>query len=43
MLRTLVATFPDGFIFKGGTSLSKAYGISPQAPSEVDGVDIDAT
>lgn len=36
VLRTLVATFPDDFIFKGGTSLSKAYGIIERFSEDID-------
>lgn len=36
VLRVLVATFPDDFIFKGGTSLSKGYGIIERFSEDID-------
>lgn len=36
MLRALVAEFPDDFIFKGGTSLSKGYGIVERFSEDID-------
>jgi len=36
VLRVLVAHFPDDFIFKGGTSLSKAYGIVERFSEDID-------
>lgn len=36
MLRVLVADFPDDFIFKGGTSLSKGYGIVERFSEDID-------
>ncbi len=36
VLRSLAATFPDDFIFKGGTSLSKGYGIVERFSEDVD-------
>lgn len=36
MLRVLVAHFPNDFIFKGGTSLSKGYGIVERFSEDVD-------
>jgi hypothetical protein len=36
VLRVLVTTFPDDFIFKGGTSLSKGYGIVERFSEDID-------
>jgi hypothetical protein len=36
VLRTLIVTFPDDFIFKVGTSLSKAYGIIERFSEDID-------
>lgn len=36
VLRVLVAEFPDNFIFKGGTSLSKGYGIVERFSEDID-------
>jgi hypothetical protein len=36
VLRALVATFPDDFIFKGGTSLSKGYGVVERFSEDID-------
>lgn len=36
VLRVLVAAFPDDFIFKGGTSLSKGYGIVERFSEDID-------
>lgn len=36
VLRVLVAEFPDDFIFKGGTSLSKGYGIIERFSEDID-------
>ena len=36
VLGVLVATFPDDFIFKGGTSLSKGYGIVERFSDDID-------
>jgi len=36
VLRVLVAQFPDDFIFKGGTSLSKGYGIVARFSEDID-------
>ncbi|MGH2696612.1 MAG: nucleotidyl transferase AbiEii/AbiGii toxin family protein [Actinomycetota bacterium] len=36
VLRVLVATFPEDFIFKGGTSLSKGYGIVERFSEDID-------
>lgn len=36
VLRLLAATFPDDFIFKGGTSLSKGYGIVERFSEDID-------
>lgn len=36
MLRVLVANFPGDFIFKGGTSLSKGYGIVERFSEDID-------
>lgn len=36
VLRVLVANFPDDFIFKGGTSLSKGYGIVERFSEDID-------
>lgn len=36
VLRVLVSTFPDDFIFKGGTSLSKGYGIVERFSEDID-------
>ncbi len=36
VLRVLVTNFPDDFIFKGGTSLSKGYGIVERFSEDID-------
>ena len=36
VLRVLVASFPDDFVFKGGTSLSKGYGIIERFSEDID-------
>ncbi|MBI2708571.1 MAG: nucleotidyl transferase AbiEii/AbiGii toxin family protein [Actinobacteria bacterium] len=36
VLRVLAATFPEDFIFKGGTSLSKGYGIVERFSEDID-------
>jgi hypothetical protein len=36
VLRVLASTFPDDFIFKGGTSLSKGYGIVERFSEDID-------